>query len=65
MKEEESNKETREVPVYTFEEYMEALKKGKLLTSGGTRCYKIREEDKERFLEYIKTCVDADTETLQ
>lgn len=44
----------REVPVFSFDEYLEALKKGKSLTLGGTGCYKIQEEDKERFLEYIE-----------
>lgn len=54
MSEKEDNKEKREVPVFSFDEYLEALKNGKSLIPGGTGCYKIREEDKERFLEYIE-----------
>lgn len=48
------DKEKRVVPVFSFDEFMEALKAGKSLLPGGTGCYKIREEDKEKYLEYLK-----------
>lgn len=54
MNEIEDKKEKREVPVFSFDEYLEAIKNGESLLQGGNGCYKIREEDKDRFLEYIE-----------
>jgi hypothetical protein len=47
---ENKNENTKiEVPVLSFEEYKEIIAERKLLPKN----YKIQEEDKERFLEYM------------
>lgn len=49
MSENKNDNTKIEVPVFTFDEYQKMLAERKPLP----RNYKIREEDKERFLEYI------------